>query len=285
MSSSLSFVIYVLTMLFLRDKPKGRPSFKVRKKVSFNLDVQTYEPIPADYNLLESDEEEEKEKKCRAAAKAYEGNSAELKMGSYSYPSNYRYQNCRDSYDEESEIEYEEIDLDDDDNYDDDIDDDEFYGDNDILHDQSQEDVSWRLVSANMESQKTVSSTQLTKNKTTNVVASCPSNVREWKSLELHQNVRDRSQYVHSVLNPIENLTQWKAVKARAAPPEYQRKENIEFKKTRPITDPSPFSNISQSKPLMQEIAVDTSLSNWLVLPMSNRSETTIDPLLLRPSR
>lgn len=277
--------VFASFLFFLRDKPKGRPSFKIRKKVSFNLDVQTYEPIPTDYNLLESDEEEEKAAKGGLSPSFSEGNSAELKMGSY--PSNYRYQNCRDSYDEENEIAYEEIDLDDDDDYDDDddIDDDEFYGDDDILHYQSQEDVSWQLVSANMESQKTVSSTQLTKNKTTNVVAPCASNVREWKSLELHQNVRDRSQYVHSVLNPVENLTQWKAVKARAAPPEYQRKENREFKKMRPIIDPSPFSNLSQSKPLMQEIAVDTSLSNWLVLPMPKRSETTIDPLLLRPSR
>lgn len=267
----------VFTLLFLRDKPKGRPSFKIRKKVSFNLDVQTYEPVPTDYNLLESDEEEEKKKKCEEAAKGglipsfSEGKSAEMKMGSY--PSNYRYQNCGDSFDEENEIAYEEIDLDDDDDdYDYDIDDDEFYGDNDILPDQSQEDVSWQLVSANMESQKIVSLTQLTRNKTTNVVAPYASNVREWKSHELHQNVRDRSQYVHSVLNPIENLTQWKAVKAREAALEYQRKENMESKKTRTIIDPLPFSNLSQSKPLMQEIAVDTSLSNWMVLPMSNRS-------------
>ncbi|KAK7820628.1 hypothetical protein CFP56_038648 [Quercus suber] len=95
-------------------------------------------------------------------------------------------------------------------------------------------------------------------------------------------NARDRSQYVHSVLNPIENLSQWKAVKAKTAPPKHQRKENIELKEeplkfisSKPILDPLPFSNPSQSKPLMQEIAVDSSLSSWLVLPKSNRSEIT----------
>lgn len=274
----------------IRDKPKERPGFKIRKKVSFNLDVQTYEPIPSDYHLLESDKEEEEEKKCNETAKGglnpaiSKGGVSELTK-SLSYPSNYRYQNCRDSYDEETEMAFEEIDLDDDDDpfddYCDDYDgkgDDEFCSDNDILHDHGQVE---RLESSYMESPKRVALPALTKNETINVMAACASNVRELKSLK-HQNVRDRSQYVHPVLNPIENLSQWKAVKARAAPPMYQRKENMEFKRTasipsglKPNVDPSPYTNLTQSKPPMEEIAVDTSLSNWLFLPKSNRSETT----------
>lgn len=255
-----------------RDKPKEQSSFKIRKKVSFNLNVQTYEPIPTDYTLLESDEEGDKKKKGEETAKRGLFSTA-LAMGSY--PSNYRYQNCTYNYDEDDdELAYEEIDLDDDD-YDNDIDDNddsdenEDYGNNDIHHDQSQEE-------------ERVSLTQLAKDKI-NVMPPAASNVRELKSVGLHQNARDRSQYVHSVLNPIENLTQWKAVKAISAPVKHQRKENIELKKeppisisSKPILDTLPFSNRSQSKqPLMQEIAVDASLSNWLVLPKSNRSETT----------
>ena len=267
-----------LFCLFLRDKPKEQSSFKIRKKVSFNLNVQTYEPIPTDYSLLESDEEGEKEKKGEETAKRglipsfSKWHSTALTMGAY--PSNYRYQNCTYNYDDEDELEYEEIDLDDDD-YENDIDDyhdsddNEGYGHNGIHHDESQEEDSGQLESSNMESQESVSLTRLVKDK---INVNPPS----------ASNARDRSQYVHSVLNPIENLSQWKAVKAKAAPPKHQRKENIELKEeplifisSKPILDPLPFSNPSQSKPLMQEIAVDSSLSSWLVLPKSNRSEIT----------
>ncbi|KAG6668564.1 uncharacterized protein LOC122276525 [Carya illinoinensis] len=276
----------------VRDKPKERPSLKVRKKVRFNLNVQTYEPVPTDYNLSESDEEQEKIKKWEETEEGgllpmfSKVGRTEWTMGSY--PTNYRYQNCSDSYDEENDFAYEEIDLDDDDDINDydDIDDnsdggdEECYGGNEILHERGQEEVSWQLESSYMESQKFVSSVQLTKDQSTNIMPTCASNVRELKPPGLHQNARDRSQYVHSVLNPIENITQWKAVKARAAAPERQRKENIESMKNptlpftlKPIVDPRSFSHPSQSNPLMQEIAVDASLSNWL--PKSNRSEIT----------
>ena len=126
---------------------------------------------------------------------------------------------------------------------------------------------------------------------------------------------RDRSQYVHSVLNPIENLTQWKAVQAKALTPiKYQEKENINLEPYFNIaTSPEkeninlgPYFNIATSpekeninlephfnretspepsfkqskrnlkpefddlKSAEHEVAVDTSLSSWLV-----ESETT----------
>ncbi|KAB1219323.1 hypothetical protein CJ030_MR3G001194 [Morella rubra] len=265
----------ICTSSEFREKPKERPSCRIRKKVTFNLDVKTYEPIPTYYNLLEWDEEEEKGSKCHQTAQGREN------LGSF--PSNHRYHNCRDSYDEANEMAYDELDLHDDDNDDyendnDDIIEDEYFADNDIVRNQSQEEVSWQLASSYTKPKTRLSWTQLTKDK-----LSCASNVRELEPFELHQNALDRSQRVRSVLNPIENLRQWKAAKARVAPPEHQRKENIESKEKPPpqfslksIMDPSPFPNQSWSKPVMQEIAVDSSLSNWLVLPKFNRGETKI---------
>ncbi|KAF2294895.1 hypothetical protein GH714_026879 [Hevea brasiliensis] len=45
------------------------------------------------------------------------------------------------------------------------------------------------------------------------------------RELKPNPNVRDRSAYVHSVLNPVENLTQWKAVKAKGTTIEAAERE------------------------------------------------------------
>ncbi|KAF2292694.1 hypothetical protein GH714_026766 [Hevea brasiliensis] len=94
------------------------------------------------------------------------------------------------------------------------------------------------------------------------------------RELKPNPNVRDRSAYVHSVLNPVENLTQWKAVKAKGTPPLKQQKENFTLGQEPRISfssEPS-FRELQfcfnmksdQSKKSNQEIAVDASLSNWL---------------------
>ncbi|PIA45494.1 hypothetical protein AQUCO_01700786v1, partial [Aquilegia coerulea] len=103
---------------------------------------------------------------------------------------------------------------------------------------------------------------------------------REPKASKANENVRDRSEYLHSVLNPVENLTQWKAVKMRSKPPLRQRKENtaIEHELQIPFSSEpsfrfSPFSSNSKkdhSGSPKEDVAVDTSLSNWL-----GSSETT----------
>ncbi|XWS39148.1 hypothetical protein CRYUN_Cryun18bG0025200 [Craigia yunnanensis] len=81
-----------------------------------------FRPIPDEktttYQFLQSVEEEESEKNGAEAGKGSlpslsEGDSNSFQMGSY--PTNYRYQNCRESYDEEDEMIYEESDLEDDD--------------------------------------------------------------------------------------------------------------------------------------------------------------------------
>ncbi|KAF7837433.1 protein PFC0760c isoform X2 [Senna tora] len=85
---------------------------------------------------------------------------------------------------------------------------------------------------------------------------------------------------MHSVLSPVENLTQWKAIKAKVATSKHRRKENVplEHKTSMTLISEPGFnlleSNVLQSKPLLTEIAVDASLSNWLISPIV--SKTTI---------
>ncbi|TYG98581.1 hypothetical protein ES288_A10G128600v1 [Gossypium darwinii] len=206
----------------LSNKPKERSSVKIRKKVSFNLNVQTYEPIPDEetttYQFLQSVEEEEREKvnggeaAKRSLPSLSEGISSSLQTSSY--PCIYRYQNCRDGYEEEDEMGASLVRLDDD------------RSKNQMPLDGSADG-----------------------------------------------NLKSRSQYLCSVLNPVENTTQWKEIKARAAAkPKQMRKENVAAEGESQV----PFSsdlrsncstNYNQSKPLLQDIAVDASLSNWLVSP------------------
>ncbi|CAA2933546.1 Hypothetical predicted protein [Olea europaea subsp. europaea] len=90
---------------------------------------------------------------------------------------------------------------------------------------------------------------------------------------------RDRSDYVDSVLNPVENTTQWKAVKSKGMQPLKPQKENlvadldaphISFSSFEPTFKQSSHSlkpKLGQLKNANNEIAVDSSLSSWLVSP------------------
>lgn len=100
--------------------------------------------------------------------------------------STHRYQNCRDSFD-----------------------DDEIYDDVDEIEDVDEdEDFPWEFKSGYNDGLPETSVDHL---------------------VERKSNVRDRSQYVSSVLNAVENLSQWKAVKAKGVtPPQYMcQKENL----------------------------------------------------------
>lgn len=247
-------------------KHKEPLNCKIRKKVSFNLNVQSYEPISkeesTDY-FWESEEEEKKVGISKETAK--EGQSPSRSDGDsiatimVSYPSNYRYRNCVDCYDEEDEIAYEESDLDDDD--DDDSDEDEDDGSGGGIDDVriSQEELSEKFMSLSVSSNKRDSLTEFAEEKSENM------NLNEGglKSLGMNRNARTRSQYVYSVLNPVENLSQWKAVKAKGMPPvKRQRKENI-------------AALDQQARKPTPEIAVDASLSNWLFSADSCQSRAT----------
>ncbi|KAM0985545.1 hypothetical protein PS2_012575 [Malus domestica] len=215
-----------------RDKAKEQKRLKTRKKVSFNLNVQTYEPISTAYHFLDSYEEEEigeknvKEmSKGRLSTSASERDSTTLRVGLF--PSSYRYQNVRDSYEEEeSELHDNDIDVVDEDDY---YDDDE---DSEIDEQQiSREGFSEELPSASRNGESE------------------------------YPDARDNIRYVISVLSPVENLTQWKA--AKAAAPKHQ-KENTALLQ-QPRMPYSTRSNFKQpTKPLLQEVPVHASLSSWL---------------------
>ncbi|KDO54112.1 hypothetical protein CISIN_1g019325mg [Citrus sinensis] len=267
-------------------KIKGISSIKIGKKVSFNLNVQTYEPLKDDetaYRLSESDEDEMREKNGERFANrslsttVSEEKSTVLKRGPF--PSNHRYQNCRDSYDDEDDeddMAYIGSDLDEDDDADDEFEYD--YDDENDIDDQ-------RISQSEFLKQPNNQSVESPERNITNnhMHMQLPASTDG----DPKRNARDRSQYVNSVLNPVENLTQWKAVKARtAAAPQLLRKENNGLQKEAQVPSDLktsfnlyPFNlapNHNQSKPLLHEIAVDASLSNWLASSNCNESKTSI---------
>ncbi|KAG2308934.1 hypothetical protein Bca52824_028682 [Brassica carinata] len=153
---------------------------KTRKRVRFNLNVQTFEPtLPSRYENYCSDDDDEEAK-------------GEIKSSRSVYPANYRYHNCLDSLEDEDEDEmgYGESDLEDEDYYTDD--------ENDYEEDENQD--------------------------------------------------------VTPLLNPVQNIAQWKAVKAKPVRVKQLMKENVEA---------------DSAKPLMKEIIVNTSLTDWLASPKS----------------
>ncbi|KAL6340331.1 hypothetical protein AAG906_040768 [Vitis piasezkii] len=247
----------------IREKPEEQLSFAARKKVTFDSNVRTYEPISVHgsiESLPESTGEKATEENLAKSSRSNllsDDDSNTSSLGSY--PPNHRYQNCAESDDEEDEMQYGDSDPDDEDDEYNDSDEE----DNDILGSKT------RISPAQVITEEV------------DPKAICPSPQRELKTIGANPNARDRSTYVHPVLNPVENLTQWKAVKGKGTPPLKLQKENLTSDKEPPrlsfSMEPnfkqSSFSNkskINEPENLNQEIAVNASLSNWLV-----SSETT----------
>ncbi|CAJ1976528.1 unnamed protein product [Sphenostylis stenocarpa] len=261
-----------------RDEVKEQNSNKSRKKkVTFNLNVQVYEPNPTAYQALNNEEEEDNDNTAEPES------SAALPVR---YPTNHRYYNCGDGHGEEDEVAYEDSDIDDyydDDEFDDD-DDDEYDWDNGGS-DGNLENDEGEVYDENPK-QKELSEScyrSLAEDKVKNQMPVYPNHA------ELKSNLsgRDRSMDMHSVLCPVENLTQWKAIKTKvAASSKHRRKENVPSKQqtSMPLVSDASLnfspcsleSNALQSKPLLPEIAVDASLSNWLGSPNYRVSSTTI---------
>lgn len=243
------------------------------------MNVQTYEPISnADAYFSESDKEEDKRKPDDETSRL-DPSSTVLNEGSIAktgarYSENNRYQNCRDSSDEEEELLYDDDDFeledeDDDIGSDDDID---CYGNmQDSRTSQKQIPLQFNSsVSSSMKEQ--VSLWRSDVDKTENLISHHSMSVLETKTLSTSENARCRTQYVDSVLNPVENLMQWKRVKANATPVKHHHKENVALEKQ----FSAPFSPNARSSPSASSLgsnsvaskpfgAVNTSLSNWLV--------------------
>lgn len=224
-----------------RDKPKE--ATKIRKKVSFNLNVQTYEPVLKDYEFVESEVEEEVDNNEQEVAKGRSSTSATKRASTALtsslglFPSNYRYQNVRDSYDsyeEEDNVADEDSDFDDDD----------YYGDDDYCDGDSSDIDDPRMSREGYPKQSFSSSIN-----------------GELESCRWSLNVGDNIPYAHSVLSPIENLSQWKAAKAKVVAPKQQKENVASFQEPKFLYS---RSSCNQSKPLLQQIPVHASFSSWV---------------------
>lgn len=233
------------------EEPQQSPN--ARKKVTFDTNVKTYEHVLLDQvtdvspqNEEESLLEKEKEDLAKSSQSESSCDHSSITSSSSSYPPNHRYQNCQQSDDEGDQLDYEESDLDDDD------------GDvNGELDDEFDEDLDDEI----LESRARILRPQIIGDE---VNGSIEEDVQPIGSI---RGARDRSGYVHAVLNPVENLSQWKAVKTKGtAAPLKKQKENFSQEQE------SLASFSLEPRKLKQEVAVNASLSSWL-------SSTEITPV------
>ncbi|KAL3828078.1 hypothetical protein ACJIZ3_016880 [Penstemon smallii] len=244
----------------LLNKPEGeeQPSRSPKKRVTFSSNVTAYEHVVSVHESIDSlpdcntDVEEEKledlkKSSSKSQSLSEDENSVTSSVGSY--PPNHRYHNARDSDDEFEEYGDSDLDDDEEDELDDDEDD----------YDESMEsrvgDSSVELIHEEVESRPP-----------TMVNVNAQTSDEESKAFGSRMNARDRSDYINSVLNPVENITQWKAAKSKGThvsklPPQ---KENLNANFS---SEPTFKSKNEQLKNKNQGVAVDASLSNWLVSP------------------
>lgn len=213
--------------------------------------MKAYEPIHDNDDVgiyLSADGEEETrfEEEIKGTAGLHYEEDA-IASSITSYPASYRYQNCRDSDDDDEDLKL-DSDFDEIEESDQEVD--------DVCSNKS--DDAWVF------SDKDVTKNQVPQQEQTSLV----------DVLESRSNARDRSRYVSSVLNPVENLSQWKVAKAKAAIPQLKlQKENMTSKQggNSLTSTKNPYSelkmrdsNVSDHSGHHHAIAVDASLTNWL---------------------
>ncbi|XP_008802428.2 bifunctional lysine-specific demethylase and histidyl-hydroxylase NO66 [Phoenix dactylifera] len=266
----------------LRDNYEQGSFSSSKKKVTFDLNVRTYAEILVDEDPGHSSEDNKEDEATGEGRKTEEGDGKSIPKSGAAFPSKHRYQNCGSSDDDDDgdDIGYgdEEEDFEEEEDYEDSDLDEE---DGAVIIEGNEEESYDSFFSLPMEKEhQCIQEVNSPKPKSVSSPDRQP-------SLLAIGTARDRSQYVHSVLNPVENLTQWKEVKVRAAPMKNPKKENInsviENKMT--FTPESTFkiekfeklasSNPSPNCPAKQDVAVDASLSNWLV---SSDNSTKEDP-------
>lgn len=222
------------------------------------------------------------EKLSKSSNHGNEGNS--VGSGMVLYPANYRYQNISGTYDEEDDIRLEESDLDEDD------DDDYYVGDTDeedSWKSKDEDDDVWKtnefefieqFYSQNGSTQENVTNPPLLAERNNN----CRPLIEDREKFKENCSARDRSRYVHPVLNPVANLSQWKVVKSKSVPSLLYEKENVPCQVQQRCLNSTPslnqlsgsISNLNISKPLMQDQVVVSSLANWLVSPKNKSTNS-----------
>ncbi|RRT39388.1 hypothetical protein B296_00046442, partial [Ensete ventricosum] len=211
---------------------------RTRKKVTFDLNVQTHEYVLGDEDPKCPWEDDEATEVIDEERKPHKGQDKSFtKFGSF--PCNHRYQTCGSSDDdegvsEEDEEDYEDCDIDEEE-------------DNEDGNEEASYDFLFSF--ANDDEPQGVEG------------GNSPSSSPDRRPILLARgNRRDRRHTVHSVLNPVENVSQWKEVKVRAAPAKKNStKENVGAEKENQ-TEPM----VKVKKPSKQEAPVEASLSSWL---------------------
>ncbi|KAL6505247.1 hypothetical protein OROGR_025064 [Orobanche gracilis] len=255
-----------------------------KKKVTFNSHVMAYEHVPSIRESIDSlperttDVEKEERKDSKASHSIFEEDNSIISSVA-SYPPNHRYHNAIDSDDADAD-ESEQYGYGD---SDDDLDGEDYYDeyDEDIIDIKiSSHDIWSKPVLTESVESRTGNSSRGAMNEE---VGSPIFPYEEIKTFGSKTNARDRSDYINSVLTPVENITQWKAAKSKGTRVLKPQKENLT---TAASFDPPPprisFSSEptfkkkpDQSKNANQEIAVDASLSNWLASPEITPSKKT----------
>lgn len=222
-----------------------------KKKVTFDMNVTTYENAVTPVQEEEPPEEDEN----------YVQNTVAL-------PENHRYRNCSDN----------------------DVDDGDEYAEDDVYGDDSDEDEDdfldckidlvdeeeIRTEENKQESHESLFSLSMSNDQQNDQEVVSPAPKSSGTSAEVEsplittKKLRDRCQYVHPVLNPVQNLSQWKEVKSLKAQPVHGNmldKENVNL-----VPDVGPSNDYNsashtRTNPSMssKEISLDASLSTWLI--------------------
>ncbi|XP_042013610.1 uncharacterized protein LOC121761961 [Salvia splendens] len=264
--------------------PKKSPSASPRKRVTFNSNVKTYEHVRVHDSIeslpggvAEGEKQEDLKSPSHSHSLSKEDDSVTSSVASY--PPNHRYHNARESDDEAEE--YGDSDLEDLDNEDDNGED--YYSDEETNARFPGHQVwSEPVVTASVESRTGSSSPPATRQEVESVMVKTQLPDEEAKEFGSRTNARDRSDYINSVLNPVENITQWKAAKSKGTVVVKPQKENFEAPhmsfSSEPIYGQAPSSfkaKSHQSKNANQETLVDASLSNWIGTPEVATSKKT----------
>ncbi|KAF3452363.1 hypothetical protein FNV43_RR02796 [Rhamnella rubrinervis] len=263
-----------------------KPSTESKAEVEKQLPCDAKQRVTFDLNVEANGESSTKEVNSSLVENNEEHKEETATILDSTVPSkvpsfNHRYQDCRSSLDEYEDVELQASDLDDDDN-----------GDIDDTQRGVEEESSESLFSLSIDSRKHGFDAEIGEKEVSSAMPVRNFSEKEVKSAGSCQNARDRSQYVNSVLNPIENLTQWKEAQETPVPPplKHEGKENAssELAMSIPVSaepifemsNPNLKPKLSDLKPAEHEIGVDTSLSSWLIetetTPKSNASNSSV---------
>ncbi|KAK9733788.1 hypothetical protein RND81_04G092500 [Saponaria officinalis] len=274
-------------------KQQEQLSLGAQKRVTFDSNVKECDRLSCNEapGILEVDEKRVEADSTKSHKSSSSSESGSTSSSLVSLPPNHRYRNLRECDDEASELDEDEnepcVDDDNKEGHDDDDDDDgeecnAEYSDDEYYSKQVPE-ISTRLCSfteSGIKSSTACASNDRHGDEPTN--GNVPLDEETNTPPVFYRGARDRTGYVHSVLNPVENTAQWKNVKAKQTPSmKHHQKENsqmdpgfkeLPLKPKSKLVDPGNYS----------EVTVDASLSTWLGSSLKTTSDKPM-PIGLEP--